>query len=329
MSIVVLPQCVEVLQYRAFGTCTSLGTIDFSKATELKEIGACAFSKCSSLSLVDLSNCTKLVTIYSEAFAACNNLKEINLSACTKLKTIGSTAFSSCSLLDKVDLTNCSALSSIGNGAFSSCKALSSFIVVGCTALSEINERAFWACEALNDFGFQSLSQLKSIGISAFASTGLNGTIVFGTGLQQIGNYAFENTGIEVVDFTACTALSSISMLSLRLPELKEIKINNQAYLSDDGILYNKEETELIYYPANKEGTEFRIPNTVAVIGSEAFYLMKHLKQITVPYSVTSIGERAFGDAYNRFSVIFENQTPIGLPHDIGLDEALVYVPKG
>ncbi len=329
LSKVVLPQCVEVLQYRAFGTCTSLGTIDFSKATELKEIGACAFSKCSSLSLVDLSNCTKLVTIYSEAFAACNNLKEINLSACTKLKTIGSTAFSSCSLLDKVDLTNCSALSSIGNGAFSSCKALSSFIVVGCTALSEINERAFWACEALNDFGFQSLSQLKSIGISAFASTGLNGTIVFGTGLQQIGNYAFENTGIEVVDFTACTALSSISMLSLRLPELKEIKINNQAYLSDDGILYNKEETELIYYPANKEGTEFRIPNTVAVIGSEAFYLMKHLKQITVPYSVTSIGERAFGDAYNRLSVIFENQTPIGLPHDIGLDEALVYVPKG
>ena len=52
LSKVVLPQCVEVLQYRAFGTCTSLGTIDFSKATELKEIGACAFSKCSSLSLV-------------------------------------------------------------------------------------------------------------------------------------------------------------------------------------------------------------------------------------------------------------------------------------
>lgn len=329
LSKVVLPQCIEVLKYRAFGTCTSLATIDFSKATELKEIGASAFSKCSSLSLIDLSNCTKLITIYSEAFAACNNLKEIDLSGCTNLKTIGRAAFSSCSLLNKVDLTNCSSLCSIDQEAFYSCKALSSFLINESVGLSDIKDRAFWACEALNNFGFQSLSQLKSIGISAFASTGLNGKIVFGTGLQQIGNYAFENTGIEVVDFMACTALSSISKLSLILPELKEIKINNQTYLSDDGILYNKEKTELIYYPANKEGTEFRIPNTVAVIGSEAFYLMKQLKQITVPNSVTSIGQRAFGDAYNRLSVIFENQTPIGLPNDIGLSEALVYVPKG
>mgnify|MGYP004458705875 CR=1 FL=1 len=51
--------------------------------------------------------------------------------------------------------------------------------------------------------------------------------------------------------------------------KLKEISVdeNNNSYSSEDGILFNKDKTILLYYPANKDGESYTIPTNVAMIG--------------------------------------------------------------
>jgi len=54
---------------------------------------------------------------------------------------------------------------------------------------------------------------------------------------------------------------------------------DNPAYTSDDGVLFNKDKTELIYYPRGRQG-DYVIPETVIETGSDAFYDCTGLKSI-------------------------------------------------
>jgi hypothetical protein len=71
------------------------------------------------------------------------------------------------------------------------------------------------------------------------------------------------------------------------------VDANNANYSSQDGILYNKNKTEIIFVPRAISGT-ITIPSGVTSIDSYAFYLRTSLASITIPSSVTSIGSSAF-----------------------------------
>ena len=87
----------------------------------------------------------------------------------------------------------------------------------------------------------------------------------------------------------------------------------NTAYSSKDGVLFNKDKTELIYYPANKTGA-YTIPNTVTIIGDGAFkYCGEHLTAVTIQNSVTTIGASAFEGCKALTSITIPNSvTSIG-----------------
>jgi len=76
----------------------------------------------------------------------------------------------------------------------------------------------------------------------------------------------------------------------------------NKDYSSQDGILYNKEKTTLIRYPAGKTGETFTIPDSVKNIGPSSF-LNTSLKSITINNNVTSISEMAFAYCLNLTSI--------------------------
>lgn len=67
-------------------------------------------------------------------------------------------------------------------------------------------------------------------------------------------------------------------------------------YSTENGILYNKDKTQLLCYPAGKEGEFFEIPNSVETIGRYAFYNNSKLTEIKIPQSVSAISEEAFGN---------------------------------
>lgn len=78
---------------------------------------------------------------------------------------------------------------------------------------------------------------------------------------------------------------------------LKYITVDarNPYYASKDGILYNKDMTELICCPIGREG-KVDIPAGVVSIGRLAFGNCHLLTEVTIPEGVASIGDSAFGN---------------------------------
>jgi hypothetical protein len=67
----------------------------------------------------------------------------------------------------------------------------------------------------------------------------------------------------------------------------------NSAYSSVDGVLFNKNRTVLIQYPAGKQETTYTILGSVTSIGDSAFSGCSNLRTVTVSRK-TTIGKDAF-----------------------------------
>ena len=89
-------------------------------------------------------------------------------------------------------------------------------------------------------------------------------------------------TSIGSSAFLGCSSLTSIN-----------VNTNNPNYASQDGILYNKLKTNIIRAPYRISGS-ITIPNSVTSIGQKAFSECSSLTSITIPNSVTSIDDDAF-----------------------------------
>ncbi|MCC8069759.1 MAG: leucine-rich repeat protein, partial [Ruminococcus sp.] len=92
-------------------------------------------------------------------------------------------------------------------------------------------------------------------------------------------------------------AVTSIGKYAfLHCDSLTEINVdkNNKSYASIDGILFNKDITELIQYPIGNTRTSYTIPDSITSIGCAAFNDCTSLTEITIPNSVTIIDSYAF-----------------------------------
>lgn len=356
---VVFPEVLQRIDEGAFSGCNNLTEFDFSKASQLRSIEYRAFYECSGLRDLDLSACTSLVGIGSDAFYRCSNLQTVNLSGCGKLTSIEPGAFQDCSSLRTVDLSNCTALATLGSAAFSSCSNLTSVGLEGCTALTTIENSAFYHCYKLSDFDFSQLTALKEIGKRAFLYSALAGDIVFASGIQQIGESAFygndaitsidfsKSTQLAVIssgtfsfsqslkkiDFSDCASLNTLNIGAFdNCPSLEEVVIDNGFYTSIDGVLFVVDKATLLLYPGGKKAEAYTIPSTVKTLGERSFPYNESLMELTIPESVLTIkGEAFYNGAFSGrgAKVIMKAEKPIGLSQSIGLENALVYVPKG
>ena len=100
---------------------------------------------------------------------------------------------------------------------------------------------------------------------------------------------------IEDGPFTACINLKTIN-----------VDADNPNYCSMDGVLFNKDKTQLIQYPGGKQGA-YTIPNSATNIGDHAFYGCFGLTSIEIPNSVASFGDYAFSGCINLTSIVIGN----------------------
>ncbi len=148
---------------------------------------------------------------------------------------------------------------------------------------TNIGRWAFGNCTSLTSVEIP--NSVTSIGKRAFSSC---------RSLQSL-NISNSMTSIGEEVFVACGSLTSI-----------EVAADNLKFTSIAGVLFNKNRTTLIYYPAGKQGA-YAIPNTVISVGNDAFSNSSGLTSVEIPNSVTSIGDYAFFYCTNLTSIEIPN----------------------
>lgn len=272
-------------------------------------VGDSAFCNCESLSSVTLSD--DVISIGNYAFSGCKALGSILLPK--NLDFIGKYAFYGCSTLASAAIPE--QVSSIGNYAFSYCKSLGSVAVpssvttlgngvfAGCSSLltaslpegiTVIGVAEFEDCIALRNTNIP--DSVTVIDDRAFRGCASLSDVKLPEGIVSIGKYAFygcssltsitvpaKTASIGYNAFTGCSSLKAVIV-----PE------SNPDYASEDGILFNKEKTYLIHYPAGQDARVYYVPENVVTIGTSAFYGCTSLVSIILPESTLSVESRSF-----------------------------------
>ena len=255
-----------------------------------------------SLVLPDVSTHTITGTSLSYAFNYFSSIKTISGA---NIETLGNNSFYQVTCLETV---NFPALITIGSAAFSGCTNLTGITIPD--SVTSIEDSTFRNCTGLTSITIP--DSVTSIGGGAFdGCTGLT-SVAIGNGVTSIGNQAFRGCDLTIV--TIPDSVTSIGSYAFRdCTGLTAINVTdgNTAYNSNNGILYNKDQTVLFFCPQGKTGT-VSIPSSVTTIYG-AFWGCTGITSITIPDGVTSIEAGTFRNCTGLTSVTIPNSvTSIG-----------------
>lgn len=199
---------------------------------------------------------------------------------------IGNQAFKSNKSIKSVKLPR--HVTIIGEKSFSGCSNLESITLS--PKVHTIKKKAFSSCKNLNSIDFS--TKLKKIGASAFSGCKSLKDIKLPDSVETIGNGAFTNcnmTSLYIPKNLGKTDLASV--FNLGTVTKFTIADGNKYYDSRDNCnaVIETASNKLILATNNTT-----IPDSVTVIGSEAFKKCTAIKEITLPASVTSIEAGAF-----------------------------------
>lgn len=268
LHTIILPQTLETIGEESFRGCSNLEAMDVPEKTS--RICSSAFRDCISMKSLKVRN--GYIKIGERAFENCASLESISLP--DGLTEIYGGVFNSCKSLVHIDLPK--NLTILGESAFSDCVCLEKIEVP--EAVVKIDDLAFNGCTNLTK-------------------------IVLHEGLRKIGKGAFKNCrNLKQIELPI--SLSSIGDAPFRGCEsIKSIRVDpkNRYYKSEpnkregsDHVLFNKNKSVIVAYPASSREVQYDIPDSVTVISDWAFSECKKLNRITIPDSVSEIGEGAF-----------------------------------
>jgi len=322
-----IPDTVIKINNAAFRGCDNLTSI--ALGDNLSYIGGSAFSDCTSLESIVIP--ASVTSIGSYVFSGCDNLESVIFEENSQLKSIADYAFAgfhSLSIqipasvtsmgkyafkgsgIESITFEENSQLTSIAYYTFYECDRLRSIVIPA--SVTSIGEGAFMYCTSLQSVIFEENSRLSSIGWRAFDNSTSLESIEIPASVTSIGRYAL----------TYCSHIT--------------VNSNNTKYSNDEhGVLFNKNKTTLVQYPANSTETTYEIPASVTSILGYAFYACDSLESVTfeensqlasiansafagswslksieIPDSVTSIGEGAFSGSGIE-SITFEENSQL------------------
>lgn len=301
---------------RYTGTGGTVTIPNFINNLPVTTIGNSAFTNCYSLTQVTVPGNVSLIDY--QAFAFCTNLASVTLSS--GLVTIGSYAFGVCFKLTHITLPN--SVTNVGSFAFSACINLTDFTFP--SSVTNIGFSALDGCPSMTAIAVDPLNPAYTSASGVLFDKTQSTLIEYPTG--RAGDYTIPTTVTTIYPwaFSSCYYLTEITIppgvasigdsAFLGTMDLTNILVDplNSNFCSVAGILFDKNQTTLIYYPMANAGS-YAIPNTVTTISPFAFAECSGLTSVTIPNSVTNIGQDAFEDCDGLTSISLPNSvTSIG-----------------
>ena len=362
VSSVFIPATVTSIGRLAFRCCKSLATVTFAEGSHLKSIGALAFSGTISAHPIftEIQIPDSVETIGTNAFYCCQDLESITLPA--SLETIESSAFSFCRNLSEIRLP--ASLKAIQSYVFDGCSSLETVSYNGSLAqwsqITADNGFLGYSCPSLvmNDYTAQFISVRdednpfpppKTVTITKY--TGTESTVILPSTISswpvtKIGEAAFQdNTTITSVTipasvteigsnaFAGCTNLTSVnyagdwSNLTIQsgnpaVQDAANAPLFDFKFTPDNTaviVIRYKGTAADVTIPSRYKGipvtaidhaaffnsavTSVTIPDSVTSISDNAFGFCSQLTNISIPNSVTSIGFSAFAHCTSLKSI--------------------------
>ena len=369
LTEIILPEGLTAMGSSAFSACTNLASVNIPttltqiysyafQATALSSIelhdgityiGNYAFSKCP---ITEVTIPAGVTEVGNEAFSGCPNLTKVvwNAVYCDHFSAYNSTPFYEYGSASATRITSftfgpnvkripaylCYEMSSltelalpstvtiIGQAAFYSCKGLTEIILP--EGLTAMGSSAFSACTNLASVNIPTtLTQIYSY---AFQATALP-SIELHDGITYIGNYAFSKCPItEVTIPTGVTEIGSCSFSAC--PNLTKVVWN--AVNCDHFSAYNTTPFYESGYASAKRITSFEFGANVKRIPAYLCWEMTNLESISIPATVTIIGNNAFAYCEGLKTIFNYSSTPQSINANVfsGVDKVAcsLYVPK-
>ena len=350
LESVVLPSTLTTIGDRAFYEADQLTSVDFGGAgtTDLSiganafygsgitsvvlpdrpvSVGDYAFYNADSLTTVTIS--VSVTSIGSNAFSNCNVLSSVLIKEDNQLTSIGASAFSSCPALTSITLENSTVLETIGTSAFANTGLTSVKIPA---SIKTIGNSAFSNCMSLSEITLleageagQEVSALESVGNNAFQNTAIaefrfpessNGSITLGNYLfQACPNLTTVHLSTSIFDLGQalgkCLSLETITVA----PGGHFTSHESQPLLLN--VADGAQEIVMAFGPVvdEEDNGVYVLPDGFVSIGAGAFRGQNGIQSLTLPSTLTTIGDYAFEYCRGLETIVFSDQ---GLLTSIG-----------
>ena len=309
-----IPNSVTLIEGSAFSGCTGLTSITIPE--RVTSLDGSTFNGCTNLKRIEVSPNNENYSSYNGVLLdkdgynliRCPEGKSGNFVVPDSVGCIESYAFYNCTNLTNIHISE--NVNEIEGYAFENCKSLQKFVLTDNVYTigyygGWYEESMFKGCENLKEIevgsGNDNYSSVdgvlydKEVEKLIYCPAKKSGEYIVPKSIKSVTDYAFEDCN-SLESIVLPESMPEFSLYGLECcPSLKSIKVtgNNAYYSAEDGVLFNKDKTEIYVFPCNKEGN-YTIPNSVTEISSNQFSQCTGLTGITIPNTVTEIGYSAF-----------------------------------
>ena len=296
-----IPNTVEVIEDEAFYFASTLTKITIPPT--VKTVGRSAFTYSGLIEAVLVNG-----PVYANGtFQNCGSLQKIKIEE--GIIQPPNRLCNSCSSLQEIEFPK-NSLTTLGEYCFAGCKKLVDITLPN--TITELGRACFRSCEALTNINLS--KNLTRIVTECFQYCKSLTSITIPASVTYLSNDAFKY----------CDNLTKIN-----------IEEGNDVYFNDGDVIYEKDARNGVMayiYPYGKQDTDYKISDGTRRVTSYFLGSNKTLLSITIPSTITWMGDRCISWCSNLTTIIILATTPPSIySTSIENNKALtkIIVPKG